>query len=154
MWCSLNWPHLWSHRNFGFDHHRHNGSDNDRVAKLWSELGNKKEEVARILFSRQCPWTCPCKEMKRIYDVQTGLFLHRMPFSIFCDKSAALSMSPSLFQSCTWFNWWLSSFPHWLVQSSPILLGTENINVMEALSYGTHWLIQYQLLSYPWCSWG
>lgn len=42
-------------------HHRHNGSDNDRAAKLWSELGNKREEVARILFSRQCPWTCPCK---------------------------------------------------------------------------------------------
>lgn len=30
------------------------------------------------------------EETKRIYDVQTGLFLHRMPFSIFCDKSAAL----------------------------------------------------------------
>ena len=30
------------------------------------------------------------EEMKRIYDVQTGLFLHRVPFSSFCDKSAAL----------------------------------------------------------------
>lgn len=30
------------------------------------------------------------EEMKRIYDVQTGLFLNRMPFGIFCDKSATL----------------------------------------------------------------
>lgn len=29
-------------------------------------------------------------EMKRMYDVQMGLFLNRMPFSIFCDKSATL----------------------------------------------------------------
>lgn len=30
------------------------------------------------------------EEMKTIYDAQTGLFLNRMSFSIFCDKSAIL----------------------------------------------------------------
>lgn len=44
------------------------------------------------------------EEMKRIYDVQTGLFLNRMPFRVFCDKSATLQVHSSPFPSCTWFN--------------------------------------------------
>lgn len=74
----------------------------DIMALIMTELPNydpsseiKERKLQRSYFQDNVPQRVLAnenkyEEMKRIYDVQTGLFLNRMPFSIFCDKSATL----------------------------------------------------------------
>lgn len=114
-----------------YGHHRHNGSDNDRAAKLWSELVNKREEVARILFSRQCPWTCPCKREQ----------VRRNEENIWCSDKVISKQSAFphfLWQVCNSLNEPLAISELHLVQSmTPIISSLANQSHFTL--HGEHW---------------